>query len=793
MKSYFWAVDEEAGWTIAESRAHFGMLKLCILALTAARGTGIYDARGWLLFRYAAANWIEHLRKVDDATTDPATIITVLKFIHLIISNTNSALSKFERAFHRIRDGEESIKIFGPELSYDDGLEILMTWTHKAKNHQFYPGFLTPNMAEWVEEMSSNPNSLLLRLARGHIDNWLVGNVNSSIAEDFCSFSWARSALRLAFNRGLPAVCDNEQLRPYFDKTADPPDHGDGIYKAVASIGTDINPSASVSVRISHAARAEDRTREAVLIARKAVEQAEGTFEKYNAQGDLGRYLAELGGLRKLFFLIQEDQREPAEDIETDQALLEQALEALGNALSLGTSLLKDSQGRKDLEMDFGALCTSKAQAEVLLGKFKESADTLSLGARTCKTWDLGLLLVFSGYRAAGEWRYIVEALKVLGQPAVWTQILNWVDDVHLTLHQAVMKTGEQGFLVSMYESCIKECDAREPTKVRSLLHRLQLAQFYKQSIGDYAKAKTLLLDVIETKVKYLQSFTQESWVLTDVLLEQFRRSHDLQEKTSLLEEMQRLRDLVYDRNGSDFEPYSSQIIIPYAHMLRQVGSAAEYQVTIETIFRGCVRTLTDTQLENDVGSFCMLARVLSQLPGLETEAQIAFSCIFYIVDMDLLRSGTANPRETAEASEGGPAAEPTQATTEPPLDVDSYDLDTTEGNTHMVCDGCNRSFQNWNAGSIYLCTHCTNVDLCAECYDKKMAVEQGTTKPDWRVVCPVGHKYVRGPVDGWKGVKDGVLYIKDTPPLRFRAWLDDLKEAKWKAAWERYWQSQSF
>jgi len=34
----------------------------------------------------------------------------------------------------------------------------------------------------------------------------------------------------------------------------------------------------------------------------------------------------------------------------------------------------------------------------------------------------------------------------------------------------------------------------------------------------------------------------------------------------------------------------------------------------------------------------------------------------------------------------------------------------------------------------------------------------------------------------------NGVMTIEGSEPVKFREWLDELKEVKWKKAWESFW-----
>ena len=51
---------------------------------------------------------------------------------------------------------------------------------------------------------------------------------------------------------------------------------------------------------------------------------------------------------------------------------------------------------------------------------------------------------------------------------------------------------------------------------------------------------------------------------------------------------------------------------------------------------------------------------------------------------------------------------------------------------------------------------------------------------------------YVKAPVDGWRGVKNGVIRIGEEE-IEFKEWLRSLKEERWPKAWENFWKGESF
>lgn len=61
-----------------------------------------------------------------------------------------------------------------------------------------------------------------------------------------------------------------------------------------------------------------------------------------------------------------------------------------------------------------------------------------------------------------------------------------------------------------------------------------------------------------------------------------------------------------------------------------------------------------------------------------------------------------------------------------------------------------------------------------------------------WVQWCGKDHIYVKGPIDGWRGVKDGVIRIGEEK-LAFKKWLQTLKDERWPKAWEDFWRGESF
>lgn len=113
-----------------------------------------------------------------------------------------------------------------------------------------------------------------------------------------------------------------------------------------------------------------------------------------------------------------------------------------------------------------------------------------------------------------------------------------------------------------------------------------------------------------------------------------------------------------------------------------------------------------------------------------------------------------------------------------------------------VTCDGqCDTSCHKWEL-PLYLCIFCVNTDLCPSCYTKRMAQNKGALKSFWRSYCGRDHRYIKGPIAGWKGVKDGIIRIEQDDgtleATEVKEWLRTLKDERWVKAWDHFWLSQT-
>jgi hypothetical protein len=73
------------------------------------------------------------------------------------------------------------------------------------------------------------------------------------------------------------------------------------------------------------------------------------------------------------------------------------------------------------------------------------------------------------------------------------------------------------------------------------------------------------------------------------------------------------------------------------------------------------------------------------------------------------------------------------------------------------------------------MCVIYYDVDLCSPCYEKRMAQNQSAVSDHWERYCGPKHEYIKGPIEGWKGIKAGMLRLGDEI-LDFKHWLADVE-----------------
>jgi tetratricopeptide (TPR) repeat protein len=198
------------------------------------------------------------------------------------------------------------------------------------------------------------------------------------------------------------------------------------------------------------------------------------------------------------------------------------------------------------------------------------------------------------------------------------------------------------------------------------------------------------------------------------------------------------------------------------ARIYKLFGKTTKARKILDGEFRLCIDLLEDNVGSNDIYAFDGLAQILA-VADCKEEARLAYSLTFSNVNP---QNETKQEKETEEDSDD---EEESEALGDEDLADESWG-----------CDGCGKQYRNF-AEPLYTCLVCPNVDLCPACYTDLKADKGGLTGLiGYGKFCnPQKHEYLKGPVNGWKGVKDGVIRYEGKE-VKFNVWLEGLKEM-WK------------
>ncbi len=214
-------------------------------------------------------------------------------------------------------------------------------------------------------------------------------------------------------------------------------------------------------------------------------------------------------------------------------------------------------------------------------------------------------------------------------------------------------------------------------------------------------------------------------------------------------------------------DTYGVAPAVVYANMVRKIGSEQDFEDVLTEAFDSCYAALTDGEEWNDVNSLCLLAKILALVEGLHKDAQIAFSAQFSVIE----------PKHGEKTTDGN-------------FD-DSKKWGDIAENSSLHCRCKEKHIKDWSDGPLYLCIICTDVKICQNCYDRLQRYNHTGDWDLWTTYCGKQHKYIKGPIKGWRGVRNGMLIIEGQESISFQGWLEELKKNKWKQAWKAFWMRE--
>ncbi|GME59925.1 glyoxalase bleomycin resistance protein dioxygenase protein [Neofusicoccum parvum] len=782
LRQYFReAIVDGKGLRSSPSSAHLTIFQTIATVLT----TDIEnDAAISKLKNYAADFWIQHFLdiQVDAASDEEAKC--VVESLAAIVTNKGRALEKIE-------ENATSLGIFGDASDLrEHTFSTVDGWIKRVTGLPH--GAWTPETVGWVTALREDPSKFMEGIARGHVFNWY--NHATFRWEAWKSFQFAKHALKLTNFR-------KEEIEEMGeDPTAEQ-------VLLIANAFPDLEKTSYAHRGIGLVLKWFDHYEAALEECRMSLEKPSSVFEQFQALGsvaDAAIHLAE-----------QED------DEEKKSAYIKEAREAVNAEADLFPQLgprCEEKETKAYLANGFSnlakcALLEDDVEAAITVVNERavpllpeDSFSYFYFGGITDKLDEKEqhdrLVELFSGFRDKDK--------------LYWLSSYNNKDN-HEVFQRAAAKSGKQDLVVETYQRLLK---LAYQLFSRDVGLRYELADYYYRVIGDRGKARELLEQVMESSSKgeAMEEYTLLSTRshLAELLMEQFRSNVDSSEKASILEEMKKLAFPPDYLLGADFNPHVSNTAIPAALMVRKMGPLLEFQSILNKSFDACIEGLTDAEGWNDSLTIRFFGKLLACLPGLEKDAQIALSSQFYYLNPEFKEQANDSASEASDGEEAGEAgAETTQpdssttseqkdafkqdgrvggdpptgeglaAADKPSTDDVSLDADI-DPECSISCNGCSKEFSSPHQGPIYTCIICTDEDLCADCYNKRISWSQGEPVTDWRTYCGKDHHYVKHAPDGWKEVKDGAVIIADEK-IEFGEWLKQVQE-RWAGAWEVFW-----
>lgn len=415
------------------------------------------------------------------------------------------------------------------------------------------------------------------------------------------------------------------------------------------------------------------------------------------------------------------------------------------------------------------------------------------------------------------------------------SEYLDEGEERHATFCDIASETGEKEFIVQFYEeatSFLDNIDAAPPL-------RLDLALVYLEVCRDPQKTLETLDQVFDghaTGYRYPVVGGSALWMIpraldcmANVQVELFRRSRDPVYKgkriASMASMMQRPFVLDVPRTSASFTS-SQRIALAYMYMV--MGPVSKFQEITQSLLDDCFVGLADSVGWNDspylwtlAKTLALMSRALRNDDKLRRYARIVGSAMFSQLTKDekdasdkagtdgLAANGKENGTEGSK-SEGDEKDSQDQTPNEgDEVEIDSSDdenklgpMPDNEGDlidneeALYSCGGfCYpaRKFQWWANRSAYLyVTHETGM-ICEECQAEYDAIQRGEKSFRGRYFWGIGHDKLKLPVEGWKGVKDGVLRIEGEEPIAVDAFFEKLRTEVCRDVWERLWAGDAF
>ncbi|KAF9768835.1 hypothetical protein IL306_013811 [Fusarium sp. DS 682] len=409
-------------------------------------------------------------------------------------------------------------------------------------------------------------------------------------------------------------------------------------------------------------------------------------------------------------------------------------------------------------------------------------------------------------------------------------------EERHSVFCDIASETGEQDFIVKFYEEAISfldNLDAATPL-------RLDLALIYFEVCREPDKALKVLDQIFDTRATGLRfpilggtalwMMARAVDCMTNVQLELFRKSRDPAYKAERLAAqaslMQRPFSSDVPRTSASWSSFNR---VGLAYMYLVMGPLSKFQEVIQSLLHDSFTGLNDSVGWNDAPYLWMMAQSLALMSKalrndeeLRRYARIVGSGVFSKFGntdkaeetddakgdaKDEDEKGPEEPeeqpdeeKEDAKEDDDSEQAQSEVDTSDdedelgdPPLDEGDL-VDPDDG--YYSCGGfCNpaRSFPWWAGNSAYLYTTFASGLICEDCQAEYDAIQRGEKELKGRYFYGLGQDKLKLPIEGWHGVKNGIMRIDGMEDVAWDVFLRKLENEVCKNAWDRLWAGDAF
>lgn len=835
LKAYFRQAiqDRPDGLRCTPTEAHAMIFRTSSYVLTMTRRDQNTTAAN--LVQYAAGWGLSHLLAINPEDNDAVSdnlARAIIEGLYDIFTNKNDSLKPMERRYNGL-----STVLSSKDVTQENALTTLSAWARRAT--QLSPSSLPYGVLDWLRPFIQQPQRIFIGLARAHINNWFSARTGYDAS---CSFKQAHAAL--AEGRDLPQLKQNQAMNGYFKGSMeDRVEYTEESFNVVADCFWDIVKTSSSYKGIGMSMKQEQLYRQAIVQFDKGLQEVPKSGQEQHALlVSKGEALMKLG--------IQEGQDVRTELLEQSLAILEEAnklyreihganqdedeLRRLASVSFGNTARVAAHLGRPDIvlsSMSEGKETQFDLNFEILTDIISTLKDT--------SHWSIMMEVLKGASPSERTWYLMFERLEAVHEASIRSKQGHYMLDIYNEALRGLAGPRWR-FIPHEYTAFLQlkvAAYAREALNdhemAKSLLRQIihdprtngwLVLQGCNQLVGLLFEQLRLnnvpqtKLDALDEAIKLLDKPTEamlegynpaESHIITTVALMLQRlgpaidmsdRLHaafencigELKDDTGMNDRsaLRRLARLLSCLVG--FEKEASICLTAQCYVLDDAVRRKDLENSQDpSEDTGNTNEQADAELDRDgpvpMNSIDAVINdcVSQELP---TDESITGSN----AGPQSTEAGRASPESALDSSQSTSKLLPEATTTsdeDPSAEIRTEYVEMAEGliqDTQPYCNYCGEDIGTWSHGNAYLCVYCIDVDICEKCFSKRLAREKGELEPDWRTICPTGHRHVKAPIEGWRGVKEGRLRI-DAEEIPFRTWLGQL-EIKWAKYWDDFW-----